>query len=94
MKSSSRDPSSIDYQKRLGNFIDNCVKIHEWNKKDKYKMEFTYYADWSENEFEMLGSTTQRYTGMKPDIYETEVFFNNTNHSWMYPLTDPCDDIL
>ena len=31
---------------------------------------------------------------MKPDIYETEVFFNNTNHSWMHPMTDPCDDIL
>ena len=57
-------------------------------------MEFTYYADWSESEFEKLGSTTQRYSGMKPDIFETEVYFNNTNHSWMHPMTDPCDDIL
>ena len=95
MKSSSRDSSSIEYQKRLGNFIDNCVKIHEWNRKDKYKLGFTYYADWSENEFEMLGSTTQRYTGMKPDIYETQPFFNNTSYrDYSLSAIDPCDDVL
>ena len=93
-KASSRDTTSDEFKERLEYFIDNCVKIHEWNRKDKYKLEFTYYADWSLEEFEKLGSTTQRYTGMKPDIYETEVFFNNTNHSWMHPMTDPCDDIL
>ena len=92
-KSSSRDTTSDEFNERLGYFVDNCLKIHEWNRKDKYKLEFTYYADWSESEFEKLGSTTQRYTGMKPDIYETEVFFNNTNHSSMHPITDPCDDI-
>ena len=45
MKSSSRDSSSIEYQKRLGIFIDNCKKIHEWNSEDKYRLELTYYAD-------------------------------------------------
>ena len=57
-------------------------------------MEFTYYADWSAEEFEKLGSTTQRYSGMKPDIYETQPFFNNTNHRRLLPSIDPCDDIL
>ena len=37
MKSSSRNPSSPEFSQRLEYFIDNCVKIHEWNKKDKYK---------------------------------------------------------
>ena len=40
-KSSSRDHSSNDFKKRLGYFIENCVKIHEWNSKDKYTLEFT-----------------------------------------------------
>ena len=69
-KLSSRDPNTKEFKERLEYFIDNCVKIHEWNRKDKYKLEFTYYADWSLEEFEKLGSTTQRYTGMKPDIID------------------------
>ena len=93
-KASSRDPSSDEFKERLEYFIDNCVKIHEWNRKDKYKMEFTYYADWSLEEFEKLGSTTQRYSGMKPDIYETQPFFNNTNLRYLLSSIDPCDDIL
>ena len=93
-KSSSRDPDDDLFKERLEYFIENCLKIHEWNRKDKYKLEFTYYADWSENEFEKLGSTTQRYTGMKPDIFETEVFFNNTNYRSLLPSLDPCDDVI
>ena len=58
-KASSRDTTSDVFKERVQYFIDNCKKIHEWNKKDKYKMEFTYYADWSLEEFEKLGSTTQ-----------------------------------
>ena len=72
IKSSSRDTTSDEFKERVRYFIDNCKKIHEWNRKDKYKMEFTYYADWSESEFEKLTSTTQRYTGMKPDIFEIQ----------------------
>ena len=54
IKSSSRDITSDEFKERLEYFIDNCNKIHEWNRKDKYKMEFTYYADWSLEEFEKL----------------------------------------
>ena len=41
-KLSSRDPNTKEFKERLEYFIDNCVKIHEWNRKDKYKLEFTY----------------------------------------------------
>ena len=70
-KASSRLSSDDEYRERLRYFIDNCKKLHEWNSKNKYKLEFTYYADWSLVEFEKLGSTTQRYTGMKPEIPAT-----------------------
>ena len=93
-KASSRDTTSDEFKERFQYFIDNCKKIHEWNRQDKYKMEFTYYADWSLEEFEKLGSTTQRYSGIKSEIPATQPLFNNTNHSWMHPMTDPCDDIL
>ena len=93
-KASSRNPEDKEFAERLEYFKENCLKIIKWNRKDKYKLEFTFYADWSLEEFEKLGSTTQRYTGMKPDIFETEVFFNNTDHMSLHPLTDPCDDVL
>ena len=57
-------------------------------------MEFTYYADWSADEFGMLSETTQRYSGINPIILETEVFFNNTNYRYLLPSLDPCDDVL
>ena len=55
-KSSSRDPTSPDFSHRLEYFIDSCMKIHEWNRREKYPMEFTYYADWSSDEFEAVVS--------------------------------------
>ena len=93
-KSSSRDSSSEEYKERLQYFIDNCKMINEWNKKDKYKLEFTYYVDWSAEEFNVFGSTTQRYSGMKPEIPATQPFFNNTNLRYLLPSIDPCDDVL
>ena len=93
-KGTTRDPSDDKFKERVQNFIDNCGKIHEWNNKNKYKMEFTFYADWSLEEFEKLASTSQRYSGIKPDIYETQPFFNNTNHRWLLPSLDPCDDVI
>ena len=48
-KSSSRDPSSDEFTQRFQNFIDNCDKIHKWNKQNKYKLEFTYYSYFSKN---------------------------------------------
>ena len=78
-KNTSRDTTSDEFKQRVQYFIDNCKKIHEWNRQDKYKMEFTYYADWSAEEFEKLGSTTQRYSGTKSEMPATQPFFNNTN---------------
>ena len=92
-KSSSRDTTSEEFKERVQYFIDNCGKIHDWNRRDRYKMELTYYADWSLDEFEKLGSTTQRYTGMKPNIFETQPFFNNTSYlDYIKSAIDPCDD--
>ena len=93
-KSSSRDSSSEEYKERLQYFIDNCKMINEWNKKDKYKMEFTYYVDWSAEEFNVFGSTSQSYSGIQPIISEIQVSFNNTNHRYLLPSIDPCDDVL
>ena len=57
-------------------------------------MEFTYYADWSADEFSMSSSTTQRYSGRKPDIFETQPFFNNSNYRYLLPSIDPCDHVI
>ena len=44
-KGSSRDTASAEFQQRLEYFKDSCEKIHEWNLRDRYRMEFTFYAD-------------------------------------------------
>lgn len=94
MKGSNREPQSEEYKQRLGYFIKSCQTIHDWNKKGKYKMSFTYYADWSQNEFEQLTLSTQRYKGSKPIIPEIEHSFNNTNWRHLMPTIDPCDDVF
>ena len=38
-KSSSRDTTSDEFKQRVQYFIENCLKIHEWNRQDRYKME-------------------------------------------------------
>ena len=65
MKCTSRDPATEEFQTRLGYFIDSCEKIHDWNTMDKYRMEFTFYADWHPDEFEEITTTKQRYSGIK-----------------------------
>ena len=44
-KGTSRDTASAEFQQRLEYFKDSCEKIHEWNLRDRYRMEFTFYAD-------------------------------------------------
>ena len=61
-KSTSRDENSEEFKKRLSYFIESCEKIHEWNAKKKYRMEFTFYADWHAGEFEELSTSKQRYS--------------------------------
>ena len=54
MKCTSRDMMTEEFKTRLEYFIDSCEKIHDWNMKDKYWMEFTFYADWHPDEFEEI----------------------------------------
>ena len=93
-KCTSRDVTTADFQKRLEYFIESCEKIHEWNLRDKYKMEFTFYADWHPEEFEELTVTTQRYTGVKNPVPSTIPVLNNSNWRYLMPSSDPCDDVL
>ena len=93
-KCTSRDVTSAEFKKRLEFFIDSCEKIHEWNLRDKYKMEFTFYADWHPDEFEELTVTTQRYTGVKNPVPSTIPVLNNSNWRYLMPSSDPCDDVF
>ncbi|OAO11882.1 cysteine proteinase [Blastocystis sp. ATCC 50177/Nand II] len=94
MKCTSRDVNSEEFQKRLEYFIDSCEKIHDWNMRHKYRMEFTFYADWHPEEFEEITTTKQRYSGIKtpvPSVLET---YNNSNYRYLMPSLDPCDDVF
>ena len=93
-KTTSRDASSAEFKQRLEYFIDSCEKIHEWNLRNKYHMEFTFYADWHADEFDVMTVTEQRYTGMKPNIPSTTPVLNNSNWRHLLPLTNPCDDVF
>ena len=93
-KSTSRNPSTPEFKERLDYFIDSCMKIQDWNSRDKYKMEFTYYADWSVDEFEAITSTTQRYSGVRPEIPVVQPSYNNSSYRSLLPSLDPCDDVI
>ena len=90
-KSTSRDVESEEFKKRLSYFIESCEKIHEWNAKKKYRMEFTFYADWHADEFEELSTSKQRYSGVKSPVPSITPVFNNTNYRYLMPSMDPCD---
>ena len=90
-KSTSRDGKSDEFKKRLGYFVESCEKIHEWNKMKKYRMEFTFYADWHPDEFEELTTTKQRYSGVKAPVPSITPVYNNTNYRYLMPSMDPCD---
>ena len=93
-KTTSRDSTSAEFKQRLEYFVDSCEKIHEWNLRNKYHMEFTFYADWHADEFDMLSVTEQRYSGLKPEIPSTTPVLNNSNWRHLLPLTNPCDDVF
>ncbi|KAK8791726.1 hypothetical protein WA588_002035 [Blastocystis sp. NMH] len=91
-KSTSRDVRSEEFKKRLGYFVESCEKIHEWNAKKKYRMEFTFYADWHVDEFEELATSKQRYSGVKSPVPSITPVYNNTNYRYLMPSMDPCDE--
>ena len=94
MKCTSRDPATEEFQTRLGYFIDSCEKIHDWNTMDKYRMEFTFYADWHPDEFEEITTTKQRYSGIKTPVPSVIPVYNNSNLRYLMPSMDPCDDVF
>ena len=93
-KSTSRDPASPEFKKRLQYYIESCELIKEWNTRNKYPMEFTFYADWHPDEFERLTDTKQRYSGRKVVIPSTVPVYNNSNLRYLLPSLDPCDDVV
>ena len=90
-KGTSRDVNSDEFKKRLEYFKQSCKKIHRGSGKRRYKMEFTFYADWHPDEFEEITASVVRYKGVQP---ETEVIpiMNNTNYRYLMPSMDPCDE--
>ena len=91
-KGSSRDTDSEEFKTRLSYFIESCEKIEEWNRRDKFKLAFTFYADWSAEEYEALMNSRQRYSGIKvPNPAMSEVF-NNTQYHSLVPALNPCDE--
>ena len=93
MKCTSRDVTTDEFKLRLEYFIDSCEKIHDWNLKDRYMMEFTFYADWHPDEFEEITTTKQRYSGIKTPVPSVTVPYNNSNLRYLMPSLDPCDDV-
>ena len=93
-KSTSRNPLSTEFSQRLQYFIDSCNKIHKWNTRHKYEMEFTYYADWHPEEFEEITATIQRYSGANTPFVDDVEVYNNSNLRYLLPSIDPCNDLL
>ena len=89
-KGTSRDVKSEEFKKRLEYFKQSCKTIHRGSGKRRYKLEFTFYADWHPEEFEEITASVVRYKGVQP---ETEVIpiMNNTNYRYLMPSMDPCD---
>ena len=80
-KGTSRDVKSEEFKKRLEYFKKSCKTIHRGSGKRRYKLEFTFYADWHPEEFEEITASVVRYKGVQP---ETEVIpiMNNTNYRY------------
>ena len=93
-KCTSRDVTTLEFQTRLEYFIDSCEKIHDWNLRSRYTLEFTFYADWHPMEFEELTTTKQRYSGIKTPVPFTIPVYNNSNFRYLMPSSDPCDDVI
>jgi hypothetical protein len=85
MKCTSRDVMTEEFKTRLEYFIDSCEKIHDWNMKDKYWMEFTFYADWHPDEFEEITTTKQKYSGIIVPVPSVIPVYNNSNLRYLIP---------
>ena len=85
IKCSSRDVTTSEFRVRLEYFINSCYMIHDWNMRDKYEMEFTFYADWHPDEFEEITTTKQRYSGIITPIPSTVPVYNNSNLRYLMP---------
>ena len=91
-KGSSRDTASEEFKTRLNYFVESCKKIEAWNQRDKFKLAFTFYADWSTEEYEALLNSRQRYSGMKVQNPSMSELFNNTQYHSLVPALNPCDE--
>ena len=91
-KGSSRDTASEEFKTRLNYFVESCEKIEAWNRRDKFKLAFTFYADWSAEEYEALLNSRQRYSGMKVPNPSMSELFNNTQYHSLVPALNPCDE--
>ena len=84
---------SEEFKKRLEYFKQSCKKIHRGSGKRRYKLEFTFYADWAPEEFEEITASVVRYKGVQPET-EVNPIMNNTNYRYLMPSMDPCDDVF
>ena len=91
-KGSSRDAASEEFKTRLNYFVESCEKIEAWNRRDKFKLAFTFYADWSAEEYEALLNSRQRYSGIKVSNPSMSELFNNTQYHSLMPALNPCDE--
>ena len=91
-KGSSRDAASEEFKTRLNYFVESCEKIEAWNRRDKFKLAFTFYADWSAEEYEALMNSRQRYSGIKVSNPAMSEVFNNTQYHSLVPALNPCDE--
>ena len=85
MKCTNRDMMTEEFKTRLEYFIDSCEKNHDWNMKDKYWMEFTFYADWHPDEFEEITTTKQKYSGIIVPVPSVIPVYNNSNLRYLMP---------
>ena len=79
-KSTSRDVNSEEFQRRLDYFIASCKTIHKRRGGlRKYKLEFTYYADWAPEEFEEIATSVVEYKGEGNNHYGFSSFLGEDN---------------
>ena len=80
----------MEFKKRLDYFIASCKMIHKRRGPRKYRLEFTYYADWHPEEFEEITASVVEYKGVQPETEDIPIY-NNTNYRYLMPSMDPCD---
>ena len=83
--------SDDEFEKRLEYFKRSCKIIHKRRGMRKYPLEFTFYADWAQEEFEDIATSVVEYKGVRPPTEEIPIY-NNTNYRYLMPSMDPCDE--